>query len=334
MKTIAPFYLSLTAALMIVTYVPAFSLWLPRLAGYLRADRRHGRHFSFATLAGLPAGRRASRLRSARRSASASSIWASARSTARTRPSTPTRVLARDPRWGICGVSLKTPRATAALAAQDGLYTRAHARRRRASAARDRRLRETLFAGADRAGADRALRRSARPRRLADRHREGLLPRPGDRRASISRIRTSSTTSRIRTRRCSAVGLLVAGLAARERDAAPARSPSSAATTCRTTAARSRASCARSRRRATPRSPTGSRATSAFPCTMVDRIVPATTAADVAEAARRLGVADAAPVVAEPFDSWVIEDRFVAARPRVGGGRRANSSPTSRRSRR
>jgi tripartite ATP-independent transporter DctM subunit len=35
MKTIAPFYLSLTAALLIVTYVPAFSLWLPQLAGYL-----------------------------------------------------------------------------------------------------------------------------------------------------------------------------------------------------------------------------------------------------------------------------------------------------------
>jgi tripartite ATP-independent transporter DctM subunit len=35
MRTIAPFYLSLTAALMIVTYVPAFSLWLPQIAGYL-----------------------------------------------------------------------------------------------------------------------------------------------------------------------------------------------------------------------------------------------------------------------------------------------------------
>ena len=32
----------------------------------------------------------------------------------------------------------------------------------------------------------------------------------------------------------------------------------------------------------------------AFPCTMVDRIVPATTDADVAEASRRLGVTDAA----------------------------------------
>jgi fructuronate reductase len=53
----------------------------------------------------------------------------------------------------------------------------------------------------------------------------------------------------------------------------------------------------------------------AFPCTMVDRIVPATTDADVAEAARRLLVADAAPVVAEPYTSWVIENRFSAARP-------------------
>ncbi len=35
MKTIAPFYLSLTAALMIVTYVPAFSMWLPTMAGYV-----------------------------------------------------------------------------------------------------------------------------------------------------------------------------------------------------------------------------------------------------------------------------------------------------------
>jgi fructuronate reductase len=53
----------------------------------------------------------------------------------------------------------------------------------------------------------------------------------------------------------------------------------------------------------------------AFPCTMVDRIVPATTNADLAEAAHLLGVADGAPVVAEPFSDWVIENRFAAARP-------------------
>jgi fructuronate reductase len=54
----------------------------------------------------------------------------------------------------------------------------------------------------------------------------------------------------------------------------------------------------------------------AFPCSMVDRIVPATTPADVAEVERLTGAADAAPVVHEPFRQWVIEDRFVGgARP-------------------
>jgi tripartite ATP-independent transporter DctM subunit len=36
MRTILPFYGALTAALLAVTYVPAFSLWLPRLSGYLQ----------------------------------------------------------------------------------------------------------------------------------------------------------------------------------------------------------------------------------------------------------------------------------------------------------
>ncbi|PXY22568.1 mannitol dehydrogenase family protein [Prauserella muralis] len=52
-----------------------------------------------------------------------------------------------------------------------------------------------------------------------------------------------------------------------------------------------------------------------FPSTMVDRIVPATTAEDRAEVAARLGLADEAAVVAEPFRQWVIEDDFAAGRP-------------------
>ena len=52
----------------------------------------------------------------------------------------------------------------------------------------------------------------------------------------------------------------------------------------------------------------------AFPSTMVDRIVPATTDAD-REAARALGLADAIPVATEPFSQWVIEDFFAGARP-------------------
>jgi fructuronate reductase len=54
----------------------------------------------------------------------------------------------------------------------------------------------------------------------------------------------------------------------------------------------------------------------AFPSTMVDRIVPATTDEDRARISARLGVEDSWPVAAEPFTQWVIEDRFPGGRPR------------------
>ena len=52
-----------------------------------------------------------------------------------------------------------------------------------------------------------------------------------------------------------------------------------------------------------------------FPCSMVDRIVPRTTDSDRAQIAGTLGVADAWPVLAEPFIDWVLEDHFAAGRP-------------------
>ena len=54
----------------------------------------------------------------------------------------------------------------------------------------------------------------------------------------------------------------------------------------------------------------------AFPSTMVDRIVPATTDADRAALAQRIGLDDAGAVMTEPFSQWVIEDRFAGPRPR------------------
>ena len=53
----------------------------------------------------------------------------------------------------------------------------------------------------------------------------------------------------------------------------------------------------------------------AFPSSMVDRIVPATTDADRSRIAQQLGVEDAWPVMTEPFRQWVIEDRFPGGRP-------------------
>lgn len=56
-------------------------------------------------------------------------------------------------------------------------------------------------------------------------------------------------------------------------------------------------------------------ANAAFPATMVDRIVPAATDTDRAEAASFIGLEDQGTVVAEPFTQWVIEDAFAAPRP-------------------
>jgi fructuronate reductase len=52
-----------------------------------------------------------------------------------------------------------------------------------------------------------------------------------------------------------------------------------------------------------------------FPCTMVDRIVPATTQEDVDKASHALGAHDPGAMVGEPFRQRVIEDKFAGERP-------------------
>ncbi|MBC8944184.1 D-mannonate oxidoreductase [Xenorhabdus indica] len=52
-----------------------------------------------------------------------------------------------------------------------------------------------------------------------------------------------------------------------------------------------------------------------FPCTMVDRIVPAATPETLTEIAQQLGVEDPCAIACEPFRQWVIEDNFVNGRP-------------------
>jgi fructuronate reductase len=71
----------------------------------------------------------------------------------------------------------------------------------------------------------------------------------------------------------------------------------------------------------------------AFPCTMVDRIVPATTAEDVEDVSAALGARDEAAVVGEPFRQWVIEDTFADERPpwdRAGAQFAPDSKPFER----
>lgn len=67
-----------------------------------------------------------------------------------------------------------------------------------------------------------------------------------------------------------------------------------------------------------------------FPSTMVDRITPRTTPADIAALASRYGLHDRWPVVCERFTQWVIEDDFTAGRPeweRVGAQFVADVAP-------
>ncbi|MBU1176265.1 MAG: mannitol dehydrogenase family protein [Alphaproteobacteria bacterium] len=52
-----------------------------------------------------------------------------------------------------------------------------------------------------------------------------------------------------------------------------------------------------------------------FPCSMVDRIVPALTDESRALLRERLGFDDPNGIVGEPFRQWVIEDNFVKGRP-------------------
>lgn len=53
-----------------------------------------------------------------------------------------------------------------------------------------------------------------------------------------------------------------------------------------------------------------------FVSTSVDRITPRTTKADIARVAEETGFADNAPVVTEPFRSWVFSGAFPAGRPK------------------
>lgn len=52
-----------------------------------------------------------------------------------------------------------------------------------------------------------------------------------------------------------------------------------------------------------------------FPCSMIDRIAPATTEEDKQDLEKRLGFRDEGLVTCEPFSQWVIEDKFADGRP-------------------
>ena len=214
--------------------------------------------------------------------------------------------------WGICGVSLRRPDVRDRLAPQDGLYCvaqrDAHEHLRVVGC-----LKPLLVAPEDPAA---VVERMAAP----ETHIVSLTvtekgychdPKSGRLNRGHPDIRHDLTTPE---RPRSAIGMLVAGLVRRRDrklaaptvmscDNLPANGHTLRGLVTAFAAWRDEALARWIEREV------------AFPCTMVDRIVPATTPADITRIDAALGVHDAAPVVCEPFRQWVIEDRFAGPRP-------------------
>ena len=222
-------------------------------------------------------------------------------------------ILHRDPDWGICGVSLKTPRVITALGAQEGLYTVLERSAEGTSARVIGAVRELLFLGTQR---DRVIARMTDPAvRVVSLTvtEKGYCHDPATGHLNLLHPDIAHDLQQPEAP-TSTIGVLAAGLAGRRAAGAGAINivccdnlPRNGRTVEGIVMAYAQA--------LEPALAQWIGAYVAFPCTMVDRIVPATTQADIADAAQLLGVADAAPVVTEPFNSWVIENRFAAARP-------------------
>jgi fructuronate reductase len=221
--------------------------------------------------------------------------------------------------WGICGVSLRSPDVRDRMTPQDGLYTAVE----KSPAGVQRRIigsvREVLFLSPERKRVD---------ARLADRATQivtltvtekGYCHDPATGRLNVDHPDIVHDLAHPHEP-ASVVGLLVSALETRRHDAAGPLT----IVCCDNLPHNGRvlqglvAAFAQAR--------DGSLAewiekNTSFPSTMVDRIVPATTAGDIADNDAALGMHDAAPVVFEPFKQWVIEDEFVTPRPawEVGG---------------
>ena len=223
-------------------------------------------------------------------------------------------ILHRHPRWGICGVSLKTPRVIAALTPQDGLYTVLGKGVDGTSARVIGAVREMLFLGTQR---DRVIARIADPAvRVVSLTvtEKGYCHDPATGRLDLAHPDIAHDLAHPEAP-VSAIGVLAAGLAARREAAGgpvnvvccdnlphngrtvggivaayaqasrPRCWPSGSARTSRFHARWSTGSCRRRPRPTSPR-PRGCSASST---------------------PRRSS--------SEPYNSWVIENRFAAARP-------------------
>lgn len=215
--------------------------------------------------------------------------------------------------WGICGVSLRSPAVRDRMTPQDGLYTSIEkspsGTRRRVVGS----IREVLFHGDEHAQV--MARLTARATRIVSLTvtEKGYCHEPATGRLDVAHPDIVHDLAAPAAPR-SVVGLLVAALALRRRTHGVPLTVVCCDNLPQNGALVEGLVVAYAHLRDPALAEWIGREI-AFPSTMIDRIVPATTADDIAQNDAALGVSDAAPVVHEPFIQWVIEDRFANGRP-------------------
>src|SRR5437762_734041 len=222
--------------------------------------------------------------------------------------------LALEPaRWGICGVSLRSADVRDRLSPQDGLYTAVEKSRAGVVRRVIGSVREVLFLGDQREAIH--IRLAAPATRIVSLTitEKGYCHDPATGALNFTHPDIEHDLSHPGKPR-SAIGLIVAALASRMRSGAGGFTvlccdnlPHNGALV--------RGLALEYAQAHDPALARWLQDNASFPSTMVDRIVPATTEADIAENEAVLGLHDAAPVIHEPFRQWAIEDDFVAGRP-------------------
>ncbi|RZJ96890.1 MAG: mannitol dehydrogenase family protein [Brevundimonas sp.] len=218
-----------------------------------------------------------------------------------------------DLRWGVTGVSLRSPDVAERLNPQDGLYGVVV---RDGDRVEDRIIGVLGQAIVAPRGVEAVVAALSAPATrlvtltitekgyLLDPARGGLMLDHPDIVADLAAPQAPRT----------AIGLIVAGLAARRVAGLPAFTAMSCDNLTDNGERLARAVVGYARR-LDPALAEWIERRVAFPATMVDRIVPSTEPEDIGAAQTRTGLLDQGLVKTEPFSQWVVEDRFSGEAP-------------------
>ena len=226
------------------------------------------------------------------------------------------KLLQGDPRWGVCGISLRSAAVREALAPQDGLYALAlldaEARVRIVGS-----VMELITAPATPGLVIQRLAAAGTRLITLTVTEKGYCLTPGGE-LDLAHPEIAADVARPGEPR-SAVGWLAAGLRARRAGGAPAVSVISCDNLTGNGGKLGRAVLALVRAQGDADLAAWIQGEVAFPTTMVDAITPATDDALRARVAEAIGLEDSWPIQRERFSQWVLEDRLAPGAPDLAG---------------